>query len=252
MKHTFIECSDQGKIRNQNEDSAGHAVNESIDAELFCVADGMGGYGAGDVASQSVVDSVIQEFMALEICESQSLDTLVSGFFSNAQQALCKTKSDRNITSMLGTTLAVLMIAQEQLVYANVGDSRIYSFDGTRLMQKSFDHTFVNDLLIKGIITEEQAKTHPKRHVLTQAITGENKKITPYVLVESVNNNHIYLICSDGLYNMVTDEFICNVLKRSSILKAENLLLKEAYANGARDNITFQIIRPFDGEETTL
>ena len=86
--------------------------------------------------------------------------------------------------------------------------------------------------------------------MLTHAITGDKTEIEAYVQVEPLNKDHIYLICSDGLYNMADEEFICTVLKQSSIFQAQDFLLKQAYANGATDNLTFQIIKPIDDEIT--
>jgi PPM family protein phosphatase len=249
MKHTFIECSDAGLVRKQNEDSAGHAANEHINAQMFCVADGMGGYGAGDLASKLVVQSVVKEFSSPTHL-NRSLEAMIFLLFSKAHQALKQIKKEKQINSIIGTTLSMIVITPENLAYANIGDSRIYCFDGTRLIQKSVDHTFVNDLVSKNMITPEQAKTHPKKHVLTRAITGDGT-IEPFIAIEPfLNKDYLYLLCSDGLYNMVSESFVSSVLKRSSIFDVKKMLLQEAYANGARDNITFQIIRPFDGDET--
>ena len=250
MEHLFVSCSDPGRVRKQNEDSAGHAVNQTIGADLFCVADGMGGYGSGDLASRTVVDAIIREFMAMDSWNPDSAHQHVAGFFSNAQESLRIVKGQTNIPGMFGTTLSALVLFQDIVIYANVGDTRIYSFDGENLTQQSHDHTIVNDLLGKNHISMDEARVHPQKHVLTQAITGDEIPMEPFIRVEPLNRNHIYLICSDGLYNMVDAEFIRSVFKQTSIFQARDYLLKQAYANGATDNITFQIIKPFDDDMT--
>jgi protein phosphatase len=250
MEHLFVLCSDPGKVRQQNEDFAGHAVNKVIDAELFCVADGMGGYGSGDIASRTVVDAIIREFMAMASCEPKAAPRLVAEFFAKSHDALCAAKISNNIPSMFGTTLAALILIRDVVIYANVGDTRIYCFDGENLTQKTHDHTIVNDLLEKSLISMDEARVHPHKHVLTQALTGDETPPEPFIQVDALNRAHLYLICSDGLYNMVDGDFIRSVLKQSSIFQAKDALLKQAYANGATDNITFQIIKPFDDDMT--
>lgn len=250
MSNLFVTCSDRGKVRFQNEDYAGNAINDGLGAQLFCVADGMGGHGSGDLASRVVVDSMLHEFSALANCEPEFYDTTINTLFAKAQHALFLLKQKNSIKSIIGTTLSTLIVLSDSVIYANIGDTRIYCFDGQHLIQKSHDHTIVNDLVSKNQITREQARIHPQKNVLTHAITGDEKPIKAYVQIEPLNNDHIYLICSDGLYNMVDDDFTCAVLKQSSIFQAQDALLAQAYANGAADNITFQIIKPEDDEKT--
>jgi len=243
MENLFVSCSDPGKVRQQNEDFAGHAVNKAIDAELFCVADGMGGYGSGDIASRTVVDAIIREFMSVTRCELENVPLMVAEFFTKSHDALRAAKISNNIPSMFGTTLSALILVQDAVIYANVGDSRIYCFDGEHLTKKTHDHTIVNDLLEKNLISMDEARTHSHKHVLTRAITGDETPPEPFIRVEPLSRDHLYLICSDGLYNMVDGDFIRDILKQSSIFKARDALLKQAYTNGATDNITFQIIK---------
>jgi protein phosphatase len=172
--------------------------------------------------------------------------------FHRAQDALYTLKRTQGITTSLGTTLSAVLFIQERVLCANIGDSRIYGFDGRSLILKSQDHTVVNELVASGSITPDQARNHPRRHVLTRAITGEATDTEPHVLDEALDTSTLYLICSDGLYSMVDDDTIAGVLKTSSIFEARELLLEKALENGGKDNITFQIIRPFDGEMTTL
>jgi len=250
MEHLFITCSDCGNVRQQNEDYAGHSINADIGGELFCVADGMGGHGSGDLASRTVVDSLLFEFSALTGDSQDSHEKITNDLFAKAQHALNAVKQKNNINSIIGTTLSALAIIQDTVIYANIGDTRIYCFDGQHLIQKSHDHTIVNDLVAKNQITPEQARVHPQKNVLTHAITGDETEIETYVQAEPLNKDHIYLICSDGLYNMVDETFIRTILMQSSIFQARDYFLEQAYANGATDNITFQIIKPFDDDIT--
>ncbi len=250
MEHLFVTCSDRGKVRQQNEDCAGHTINVDIGGELFCVADGMGGHGSGDLASRTVIDSLMHEFSTLTEYKQDSCEKTTNHLFAKARQALHTLKQKNNIKSTIGTTLSALVVLSDAVICANIGDTRIYCFDGQNLIQKSYDHTIVNDLVSKNQITPEQARVHPQKNILTHAITGDETQTKAHVQVDPLNNDHIYLICSDGLYNMVDEDFIYTVLKQSSIYQARDYLLKQVYANGATDNITFQIIKPFDDEKT--
>lgn len=250
MEFLFVSCSDAGKARQKNEDCAGHIRNDSIDGELFCVADGMGGHQFGELASRTVVDSLLSEFSAIADFSQSLVDQIITTLFAKAQQALHRLKQKNSIHAVFGTTLSALIFLRDLVIYANIGDSRAYCFDGQNLTQKSHDHTIVNDLLSKNQITPEEALVHSQKNILTRAITGENDAVESFLKIEPVNKDHIYLICSDGLYNMVDADFICAVLKRSSIFEARDMLLTQAYANGANDNITFQIIKPIDDEKT--
>jgi protein phosphatase len=250
MNPLFVTCTDTGGVRQQNEDFAGHARNEAFGGEIFCVGDGMGGHGYGELASQTAVKALIEGFHRLERWDIQNSDKTLGDLFTQAQEAVSAAKQKNSITSTMGTTLAALIVLPDAVICANIGDSRIYCLEGRDLIRKSHDHTIVNDLLSAKQITPEQARSHPQKNILTHAITGDPTPATPYVQVEQVNPDHIYLICSDGLYNMVDEEFIASVLASSSVFQAGDYLLKQAYANGATDNITFQIIKPFDDEKT--
>jgi protein phosphatase len=250
MDHLFVTCTDPGGVRQQNEDYAGHAGNDSFDGDIFCVADGMGGHGYGEMASRTVVEALLNGFQGLKRWDPKHVDKTLTDLFSNAQLALHALKQENGITSIMGTTLAALIILSDAVICANVGDSRIYCLEGKNLMRKSHDHTLVNELLAKNQITPEQARTHPQKNILTHAITGDPAPVVPHIQADLLNTDHIYLICSDGLYNMVDEEFIATVLTSSSVFQAREYLLKQAYANGAKDNITFQIIKPCNDEKT--
>jgi protein phosphatase len=250
MEPLFVTCTDPGSVRQQNEDFAGNAGNDAFGGKIFCVADGMGGHGYGELASRTAVESLLQGFQGLAVWETKYSDKTLTDLFSTAQKAVQVVKVQNGIASTMGTTLAALIILSDAVICANVGDTRIYCLEGRHLIRKSHDHTLVDDLLSANQITPEQARTHPQKNILTHAITGDPTPVVPHIQVDPLNTDHIYLICSDGLYNMVDEEFITAVLTSSSVFQARDYLLKQAYANGAKDNITFQIIKPYDDEKT--
>jgi len=130
-------------------------------------------------------------------------------------------------------------------ICANVGDTRIYSLDTNSMVQESHDHTLVNQLLESGQITASEAKTHPNRHMLTLALTGERDHMEPYISIWPFDPVRTYLIASDGLYNMLSKAFIARTLLDNSPKEAAEILLSQTLENGATDNVTFQIIKPF-------
>ncbi|OQY11617.1 MAG: hypothetical protein B6I31_04630 [Desulfobacteraceae bacterium 4572_19] len=240
MKIFLIEQTDVGKVREINEDFAGSWYNKAIDANLYCVADGMGGYGSGDIASKIAVDSVIKDFALLQK-DNLLPEKLIPFMFENVQNRLRQYKN-KNSLSMFGTTLALLIFRNDSIVCANIGDTRVYSFYQDKLVCESHDHNFAQELLCTGQISEEQAKKHPRRHVLTQALTGEDSKVDPFFTLLPLDCNKTYLIATDGLYGMVDDPFIASILSSFKPEEAAEKLLERAKENGGVDNITFQII----------
>jgi protein phosphatase len=243
MRFHLVEKTDTGKVRKRNEDSFGKHRNDLLDACLFCVADGMGGYGLGDVASKIVVDCIIKEFA--ETAEINiPVRKWISRLFDTAEGQLRVYREENNITRF-GTTLAIVFFMKGKTICANVGDTRIYSLDANSMVQESHDHTLVNQLLESGQITVSEAKTHPNRHMLTLALTGERDHLEPYISIWPFDPVRTYLIASDGLYNMLNKAFIGRTLLDNSPQEAADILLNQTLENGATDNVTFQIIKPF-------
>ena len=240
MKIFLTEQTDVGKVREINEDFLGNYYNRITDVNLYCVADGMGGYGFGNIASKIAVDSAIKDFALLQKKDFLP-EKLILLMFENIQNRLRQYKN-KNEISMFGTTFALVMCRYDFIICANIGDTRIYSFDRNGLICESYDHNFAHELLSTGQISEEQARKHPKRHVLTQALTGEDNKVDPYIKVLPMDLSKTYFIATDGLYGMVDDQFIASILSSFEPEQAAEQLLALAKKNGGVDNITFQII----------
>lgn len=242
MKFSLTERTDKGKVRKGNEDCAGYKHNRWVDGYLFCVADGMGGYGHGEVASKVAVDSLLKDFDLLRKCDLEPVQ-LVSYMVENVNSRLRYHKQNAGI-ARYGTTIALLIFLDGRMILGNVGDTRIYSHGENGLEQLSYDHNFAQELLLSGEISEEQAGKHPKRNVLTRALTGEDKISTPYVRMVSCVPGTNFVIASDGLYRMVNEAFIDSALAGGVPEAAADRLLAKVYENRASDNITFQIITP--------
>lgn len=243
MKLLIDEYTDTGKQRSINEDYCGKWHNRLIGGYLFCVADGMGGYGFGDVASKIAVYSAVKDFALLKT-NHIALEELVLKMFNNVQNRLKKYRIEKQI-DLFGTTLSVLIFINNHWICANIGDTRIYSSKENRLTLESFDHNFVQELLHAGEITAEEAKHHPKKHILTRALTGDDTiNVDPFINIQPFLPDQSFLIASDGLYRMLNEREMDELITAYGQGRSVEPVLQKVYDKGATDNITYQVIRP--------
>ncbi|MHA7263227.1 PP2C family protein-serine/threonine phosphatase [Arthrobacter sp. TMN-37] len=223
-----------GLRRDNNEDSL-------IAADPFyAVADGMGGHEAGEVASGLCVETLGMSPLAgtrLPRLAAEDLDELV-------QQADARIRQQTN--GRAGTTLSGVVLVEAagtpHWLFFNVGDSRTYRLSGGRFGQITIDHSEVQELVDTGQITEEQARTHPRRHVVTRALgTGDDAE--PDFWLMPVEEGDRILVCSDGLSGELTDGEICDVLATiEDPQAAADTLIEATLRSGARDNVTVIVI----------
>ena len=248
--------SDKGNVRKNNEDSFflnGHYLRrEQMDdgglfkckAEpyaLFAVCDGMGGEEAGEEASLLSVMRCEESLAAKE--DLFDREKLVY-FLRNGCQAVYDQARQRGNRS--GATMALLVAGQERLRIANMGDSRIYRLHKGTMQQISYDHTEMQRLLNAGLIKPEEVKNHPKRHMILQywGMPLDRAPFTPYMSKSSpYENGDRYLLCSDGLTDMLTDKQIAALLaKNEPVEKISEQMVRQAKAHGGRDNVTVVVI----------
>lgn len=222
--------TDVGRTRDLNEDSL------LVTDTLFVVADGMGGHDAGEVASKLAVDSlaaVAQADMRPEVI----LDAVDAG-----NQAIVDASSGGN---GMGTTLAGLALVEaaggRHWLAFNVGDSRIYRLSDGELEQISVDHSEVEELVLAGAISRNEARTHPRRNVVTRALGSSPPPRVDHWLLPIVAGER-FLICSDGLFNELRDDDIAQLLARSDAQTAASELVAAARDAGGRDNITAVVV----------
>jgi serine/threonine protein phosphatase PrpC len=242
--------TDVGLKRTHNEDS----FLRSDDLGLYVVADGMGGHAAGEVASTTAIQSV--EDFAAKQAHDQSL-TWPFGFdtrFSVAANALlnglrlanhqlCRMQQEQPDLSGMGTTVAALRIDGTEATIAHVGDSRVYRLRQGEFGTLTSDHSWVNEQLQKHIITEEEARNHRYKNVITRAL-GNRPELEIDVRVEQVESGDLYLVCSDGLSGMVGDEAILDTLNSMDDLReCANKLVMLANEAGGNDNITVVLVK---------
>ena len=225
------QCTNVGKVRKNNEDSL-----LVTDPNIFVAADGMGGAAAGEVASQILVDTV-KNFLST-VPEPLDEKILSKAILKSNAAILRKAKEDSSLRGM-GTTATILHIYKNQAYFAHVGDSRLYRLKNSMLEQMTLDHSYVESLVRKGELTHAQAKVHPMKNLLTQAV-GATEDIQVETGNFTVDGGEIFLLCTDGLTNMVDDEDIQKILSESPN-PAEDLI-KAALDNGGHDNITAVVV----------
>jgi PPM family protein phosphatase len=219
--------SDAGRVRSNNEDSA-HAGRR-----LLAVADGMGGMPAGELAS----DIVIQALAPLDGRTHDDPLTALRHAVDSANARIRKaTESDRAQDGM-GTTVTALLLSGDRIGLLHVGDSRCYLFRDSVLTLLTRDDTFVQALVDQGVLSPEQARTHPRRSVVTQAVQGHDIEPTCRVLAPRLKDR--FLVCSDGLSDVVTDSDIATILGACHEPKqCARRLVSHALDAGGPDNVT--------------
>lgn len=237
---TYSYQRDIGKIRLTNEDESQICVNAKGDV-LLMVADGMGGHKKGDYASHETINLIKDEF-EMRRGFANEVDALVwiKKTIKKANNQVF-TLGDKDIQyAGMGTTLVLALIRKARIYIANIGDSRCYIYKDDKLQQISEDQTYVNYLCKSGKITADEMKTHPKRHVLTNAI-GLFPSVSLDLKILDYSGEKVFL-CSDGLYNNVSIPDITNILKtdESTELKVSSLI-NLANFNGGSDNISIAL-----------
>ena len=231
--------TDAGAVRAVNEDAV------LARDPLFVVADGMGGHARGDLASTSTVRVMAERIPAgAEVTPSDVLDAIAAA--NEAVRAL--SSAEDSGVSVAGTTLAGVVAVKgsgggaRYWMIVNIGDSRVYSWDGARLTQLSVDHSAVQELLDAGAISQAEAGLHPERNVITRAL-GASDDVDVDVWMLPAGGEQTFLICSDGLSKELADDQIAAILREHpNDERLADVLADAAIAAGGRDNVTALIV----------
>lgn len=238
--------TDVGRARKHNED----CYEIDRDSRLFVVADGMGGHSHGEVASRIAVDA-IREFVQRGSADGHSLESIPqfrdhSNRLRNAVrvahgEVLRAINEDAALHGM-GTTVVGLLVEEETAALAHVGDSRAYRVRSGRFELLTQDHTWVHEQVRAGYLSEEQARHHPLKNVVTRAL-GSEKEVLVDLQEIQVEPGDIYLICSDGLTTMLDDTDIFGILSKGrSLDETCRELIAEANSRGGLDNVTVILV----------
>ncbi|MDH5392154.1 MAG: Stp1/IreP family PP2C-type Ser/Thr phosphatase [Gammaproteobacteria bacterium] len=244
--------TDTGLIRSHNEDSIGNDLSLS----LAVLADGMGGHKGGEVASALAVNSILNDLPAeLERCKNLDIDEEISGYsyqsiaiknvIENANSVIFKAASKQIQYEGMGTTIVVTLFYGNRLTVAHVGDSRMYRLRNHEMEQMTSDHSLLQELIDRGFYTPEEASKSLNKNLVTRAM-GIEETVQIDISEEIVQADDTYLLCSDGLSDMVDDRRINMILEENKfqIDIACTELIQQAKDNGGHDNISVIVIQP--------
>lgn len=246
--------SDPGLLRSHNEDSIG----SDLDIGVVVLADGMGGYKGGEVASAIAVNTAVDYLKS--VFDESNPDTSSeieehSGYTTEsvaarqaiikANEAIFQTAKSQPQYEGMGTTIVLTLFYDNRLTVAHVGDSRLYRLRERAMEQITVDHTLLQELVDRGFYTEKEAQESPNKNLVTRAL-GVEQTVAVDLIEDLALPGDLFLLCSDGLYDMVADEEIrLTLLKDNDNLESlADRLIELANANGGKDNISVMLVRP--------
>src|SRR5215203_6257910 len=230
--------TDTGRQRHANEDSY------FARAPMFAVADGMGGAQAGEVASRIAAGA----FEHGQVSGDASAEGQLEEIAQEANREIHKLAQQDSSRAGMGTTLTAAMVRDDEVAFGHVGDSRAYVLRDGQLKRLTKDHSLVEELRRQGRLTEEQAEEHPQRSIITRAL-GPEPSVNVDTMTFPARDGDVFLLCSDGLTTMVSDEEIREILTSArSLRSAVSRLIDAANRGGGRDNITAVAFRIADVE----
>lgn len=237
--------TDVGKVRKMNQDYV-FATDEPQGTlpNLLVVADGMGGHKAGDFASKFTVETLKEEIK--HSLKEGPKEVLLDAVQVVNKKLIETAEKDIKLDGM-GTTLVAATVIDHTLHFINVGDSRLYLIN-QEVKQLSRDHSLVEEMLRLGGISEEEAKHHPDKNIITRAI-GVKEDVEADYYEYALKKGDVILMCTDGLCNMVNEDEIFTIIKSArDIVEAGQLLINCANENGGKDNIGVVLAAPFSNE----
>jgi len=252
-KLAHVECTDVGKVRDHNEDTIG----AQPDIGLWVLADGMGGYNAGEVASGIAVKTIVD--MVTEACKREKRGDIESstGYMRQtivlrdaihrANKVINQTAQSQPQCEGMGTTLVASLFYDNKVSIAHVGDSRMYRLRGNRFERITMDHSLLQELVDRGFYSQEEAQRSTNRNYVTRAL-GVEANVEVEVQEIEVQKGDYFLMCSDGLPDMVEDEDIHLTISTfaNDVRTVGEQLIKLTNDNGGRDNVSVILVRVAD------
>ena len=238
----FAIKSDVGQRRKVNEDAAGYFESKNH-IPLMMVCDGIGGHNAGEIASAMALMLIGQAWEKTELNDIEEVYQWLIQKITEANEAIFTRSAQYEDLYGMGTTVVVASIIGNQLMIANVGDSRAYVLRNFQLKQLTEDQSLVNALLKSGEITPEEAENHPNKNIVTQSL-GVTSSVEIDFVRMTIKNEDTLILCSDGLSDMLSLEEIRNVMNHYSDVEQQvEKAVQEANEAGGRDNITVAIAK---------
>jgi len=244
--------TDTGQLRTRNED----AIASDASIGLAVLADGMGGYNAGDVASQMAVLTITAELISGfnqarqtgKQVDSNTAANLMQSAVNSANSAIYQVANEQEQCAGMGTTLVLSLFVDNQVVIGHIGDSRAYLLRNDQLLQLTNDHSLLQEQIDSGLLTPEQAKQATYKNFVTKAL-GVDPEADLEINTHTVAIGDLYLLCSDGLTDMVDDyEIETTLIEHYDDLESlANALIRKANQRGGKDNISVILISVVEG-----
>lgn len=244
LRLDVAQLTDVGRKREHNEDNMAYVIPKDPmvmmhKGSLFIVADGMGGHAAGEVASEIAVDTVSNTYYQ---DDSDDVPATLLNSIRRANAAIHQRAAENMLRSGMGTTCVAAVLRGGMAYVANVGDSRAYLIRKSRIRQVSQDHSWVAEQVRAGLLTEEQARTHAQRNVITRSL-GTQPDVEIDLFREVLEDGDTLLLCSDGLSGFVTDEELMRTVDQFVPQESVYHLIERANESGGPDNITAIVAR---------
>ncbi|HID69020.1 MAG TPA: serine/threonine-protein phosphatase [Desulfobacterales bacterium] len=251
MDYRYYALSDKGLRRENNEDNYLVDTSDTKAGQIFAVADGMGGHAAGETASRIVCHELKEQWhagftaLADQQDDNDELVFLMEKIIYTVHKKILGFAEKNPDLFGMGCTLSSLILRDSRGLIGHVGDSRIYRFRAGVLEQLTKDHTELQRYIDLGRLTKEEAASHHLRHILSQAIGGKSDSFSrAFTLVFDVEPGDIFLLCSDGLYDMTGDAMIEEVLAAGlDLQETGDKLLQKALDKGGKDNVTLLLVK---------
>ncbi|MDB5038364.1 MAG: Protein phosphatase [Bacteriovoracaceae bacterium] len=240
MRVRSCAISDVGRKRQKNEDS--YLINDEL--SLFVVADGMGGHAGGEYASRIAITTIEEKFKQNQSSPAPLEETVSKAIQEASTKIIAKAEEDRALKGM-GTTVVCLHLDGKRAILGHVGDSRAYLFRDGVLEQLTEDHSLVNEQVKTGLITAEEAKTHQFKNIITRSV-GVTSDVEVDVVIKKLKIGDSFLICSDGLSNLVEAKEMEKELRERETVLAAKSMVDLANKRGGDDNITLLLVEILD------
>lgn len=234
------------KGRKEKNDDAVSVSKNKQGAVIGIVCDGVGSHSNASYSSNYIVSTLEKEWQDLTFANFNNMKNWLYDRIENLNTELYNKSKDNQ--KKMGTTIVTVAIFDNQVVVYNIGDSSAYGLTKDNVMNVvTVEDSFVGALISAGVITEEEAKSHPEKHVLTQALATRDN-IDLHTFIDDISNYDYFLLCSDGLTNMIEKEEIQNIVRNGELSIAVNKLIDKCVERGGVDNISVAIIKNLGGE----
>ena len=234
------------KGRKEKNDDAVSVSKNKQGAVIGIVCDGVGSHSNAAYSSNYIVSTLEKEWQDLTFANFNNMKNWLYDRIENLNTELYNKSKDKQ--KKMGTTIVTVAIFDNQVVVYNIGDSSAYALTKDNVMTVvTVEDSFVGALISAGAITEEEAKSHPEKHVLTQALATRDN-INLHTFIDDLNDYDYFLLCSDGLTNMIEKEEIQNIVRNDELSIAVNKLIDKCVERGGVDNISVAIIKNLGGE----